>query len=446
MIWGFAAVVAVALTALLVGRRIPLRYNTRNLLARWKTTLFTAFAFSVVIGLFTAMLGFVNGMYRLTLGSGQPGNVIILSERATDEVVSNLSPGDIGDLETQPGILKENGRPLASRETYMVINQPKPLHPGGRSTRRFVQVRGIDDPLLSSRVHNLSLFPGGSWFSDAGVREAPGAAATATAERSVIEAVLGEGVARELSRDRTPEQRAAAANRDRLDTGDTFELAGRTWLVVGVLDSGSSTFNSEIWAKRSLVATLFGKDTYTSLVVRTQDDAAAKKLKDYFANEYKRNPVQAEVETEYYASLSNTNKQFLYATVFLTIVISLGGVFGVMNTMFAAISQRTEDIGVIRLFGFSRWQLLRSFLLESLLIAALGGLLGCAAGIARGRRVCSPVCSAAGQAAENRWSCDWLSIGGSSAPGCCWRCPWASWAACSPRSPPCAPNPCRRLR
>jgi ABC-type antimicrobial peptide transport system permease subunit len=91
--------------------------------------------------------------------------------------------------------------------------------------------------------------------------------------------------------------------------------------------------------------------------------------------------VQAEVETEYYASLSNTNKQFLYATAFLTAVISLGGVFGVMNTMFAAISQRTEDIGVMRLIGFSRWQVLRSFLLESLLIAALGGLGGCAAGM-----------------------------------------------------------------
>ncbi len=103
-------------------------------------------------------------------------------------------------------------------------------------------------------------------------------------------------------------------------------------------------------------------------------------LEQYFAKEYKRTPVQAEVETDYYASLSNTNQQFLYAIVFVTVVMSLGGTFGVMNTMFAAISQRTTDIGVLRLLGYSRWQLLRSFLLESLLIAALGGLLGCALG------------------------------------------------------------------
>jgi len=60
--------------------------------------------------------------------------------------------------------------------------------------------------------------------------------------------------------------------------------------------------------------------------------------------------------------------------------MALGGVFGVMNTMFAAIRQRTMDIGVLRILGFARWQVLVSFLLEALVIAALGGVLGCALG------------------------------------------------------------------
>ena len=381
MLTEISVVALLALAVLLVGRRIPVRYNARNLVVRWKTTLMTALAFTLVIGLFVVMLGFVNGMYRLTLGSGQPGNVIILSERATDEVVSNISPTDIGDLETQPGILRENGRPFASRETYLVINQPMPHSANGRPSRRFLQVRGLDDPVLAGRVHNLSLFEDGSWFSEAGARQLTTGDKSARDDQPVIEAVLGEGVAHELGRDRTPEQLAASANKQRLDTGDSFELAGRQWLVVGVLQSGGSTFNSEMWAKRSLVASLFGKDTYTSLVVRTADEQAAQALKKYFATQYKRVPVQAEVETEYYESLSNTNKQFLYAIVFVTVVMSLGGTFGVMNTMYAAISQRTADIGILRLLGYSRWQLLRSFLLESLLIAALGGVLGCAIGL-----------------------------------------------------------------
>jgi putative ABC transport system permease protein len=142
MLTEISVVALLALAVLLVGRRIPVRYNARNLVVRWKTTLMTALAFTLVIGLFVVMLGFVNGMYQLTLGSGQPGNVIILSERATDEVVSNISPTDIGDLETQPGILRENGRPVASRETYLVINQPMPHFTDGRPSRRFLQVRG----------------------------------------------------------------------------------------------------------------------------------------------------------------------------------------------------------------------------------------------------------------------------------------------------------------
>jgi len=64
----------------------------------------------------------------------------------------------------------------------------------------------------------------------------------------------------------------------------------------------------------------------------------------------------------------------------VAIVMALGGVFGVMNTMFAAVNQRTRDIGVLRLMGFDRWQILFSILLESLMIAMIGGAIGCAVG------------------------------------------------------------------
>jgi ABC-type antimicrobial peptide transport system permease subunit len=69
-----------------------------------------------------------------------------------------------------------------------------------------------------------------------------------------------------------------------------------------------------------------------------------------------------------------------FAIVFVAVVIGIGGIFGVMNTMFAAISQRIKDVGVLRILGFARWQILVSFFLESLAIALLGGLIGCALG------------------------------------------------------------------
>jgi len=105
----------------------------------------------------------------------------------------------------------------------------------------------------------------------------------------------------------------------------------------------------------------------------------AGRLKD-FLKDYKKVAIAAQVETDYYAALSESNQQFLYAIVFVTAVMAIGGIFGVMNTVFAAISQRVKDIGVLGLLGYSRGHILISFLLESLLLALTGGLLGCALG------------------------------------------------------------------
>ncbi len=373
------AVAAGVLAALVLLGRVPLSYNLRNLTVRWKTTLMTALAFTLVIGVLVVMLAFVEGMSRLTEGSGQPGNVMVLSDGSTDETFSNLAASDVGDLENQAGILTLNDRPMASRETFLVVNQPIPSAASGRPQRRFLQVRGVDDPRMAAAVHAIELHSDGAWFSQAGVEERPSDAEGGS--RSVIQAVLGEGIAREMGGDRTPEQLAEARNPKRLDVGDTFSLGDRTWVVTGVMKSVGSTFDSEVWAKRGIVGPLFGKDGYTSVVVRTADGEAATKLKEFYNTEYKKASVSAQVETEYFASLSDTNRQFLVAIVFVTIVMAVGGIFGVMNTMFAAISQRTADVGVLRLLGFARWQILTCFLLESLLIAVLGGLLGCAVGM-----------------------------------------------------------------
>ena len=111
-------------------------------------------------------------------------------------------------------------------------------------------------------------------------------------------------------------------------------------------------------------------------MLRTAGGAEAQKLKDYLNNEYEKAAVQAYTETEYFANLSQTNWQFLISIIVVTSIMSLGGVFGVMNTMFAAVSQRSKDIGVLRILGFSRLHVQASFLLESLVLALVGGAAG----------------------------------------------------------------------
>lgn len=373
-----AVAVALILVMVLLGK-VPLRYTFRNLTVRWRTTLATALAFTLVVSLFTVMLAFVNGMYRLTDGSGQIGNVIVLSDGATDELFSNIPSADADDLENQPGVLRVDGQALASRETYIVVSHPIPNAPPGGLQRRFLQVRGVDDVAVAARVHNLELYPGGKWFSEAGVEAAPADAAPG-GPKAYIQCTIGEGIARELARDRSPEARAAARHPLRLETGDVFFVAEHACRVTGVMQSAGRTLDSEIWAKRSLVGPLLGKTNVTTVVVRTADAATAQTMKTFFTEQYRKAALQAQVETEYYSSLAGTNAQFLYAIIFLTCVMAIGGVFGVMNTMFAAVSQRTQDIGVLRLLGYGRTDILISFVMESLGIALLGGILGCAAG------------------------------------------------------------------
>src|SRR5262245_25969544 len=104
-LYGALGCIVLLMVSLAFIGKVPLSYNVRNLVVRWKTTLMTALAFTLVVALMTAMLAFVNGMYRLTAQSGQPGNVIVLAEGATDESFSNLNFTDTTDIERQPGIL-----------------------------------------------------------------------------------------------------------------------------------------------------------------------------------------------------------------------------------------------------------------------------------------------------------------------------------------------------
>jgi hypothetical protein len=366
--------------------KVPVAYNVRNLMVRWRITLLTALAFTVLVGLLACLLAFVNGMDHLTESSGVPGNVIVLSDGSTDEIFSNLGYDDTANIARETVSVSPGGRPLPatvgvkktrlgnrevpmfSEETYCVGSQPVPDPKPGMPHRRFLSVRGVVDAELAAAVHDVQLLPGGRWFdAGSGVQPAPNGGG------NWIEVVVGEGIALNLGED---------VGKKRLDLGDTFELADRTWVVVGVMKAEGSTFGSEVWAKQSLVGDVFLKKSYTTVVLRVSDDSAAgaAAMAYHLRTNYTQQKLKTQTEQEYYTEQSKTNKFFLGAIIVVAVVMAVGGVFGVMNTMFAAIAQRTKDIGVLRLIGFKRWQVLVSFMLESLGIAVIGGVLGCAVG------------------------------------------------------------------
>lgn len=368
-------IVLMLLQALGLAPRVPLGYNVRNLMVRWRTSVLTGLAFILVVALMTVMLAWVNGMYALTKGSAVAGNVIVLADGATDEVFSDLGYGDIGTLANKDYIKrakvrhgdKEQEESLVSWELYQVVSQEIPHTDVNQRARRFVQVRGLEDPVVSGMIHELTLHDGSKWFDEvAGVQ-----AVADGGPEQYVQGVLGEGLAREMGHD---------FGKPTMAVGDTFELGPRKWVVVGVMKSAGKTFDSEVWAKRKVVGEMLRKDTRSTAVIRVADGLDPAQVARDMTADFKSPAIQARTEVDYFESLNATNSTFLYAIIGVTVFMGIGGVFGVMNTMFAAIAQRTREIGVMRILGFARWQILVSFFLESLLLALIGGLLGIALG------------------------------------------------------------------
>jgi ABC-type lipoprotein release transport system permease subunit len=341
-------------------RKVPLVYNLRNLQNRWKTTLVTALAFTLVTGLFTFMLSFVKGMDRLIDSSGDPANVMILSDGATDEAFSNLGNFSVeqlpGDLQAQVEIFV--------REVYVVVMYMVPNPAPGQRARRFVQMRGVDDMPRAAELHNVKLMDGHHWVSGSGAKSVGG-------NKTAKEIVVGHGVARAFGAD---------LGKPILEPGDILTLGPYDWVVVGVMQEGSASFASEIWTRDRNVQETFGREnSYSSYLIKVKDASPARvklAVQELKNLKIERNFI-AYTEREYYAKMSDTSRQFSVATYVVAFIMAIGGMLGIMNTMYAAISQRSKDIGVLRLMGYRRWQILLSFQFEALVIAILGGALGC---------------------------------------------------------------------
>jgi putative ABC transport system permease protein len=349
--------------ALLPFAKVPFRYNLRNLQARWKTTIVTALAFTLVVGLVVTMLAFVRGMDRLTETSGRPGNVVILSDGAVDETFSNLPNASIEELpsDMQAAVEKtpDGKKFLATKEAYVVAVYTVPGPTDGPPKRRFVQMRGLDDIRTAAIVHGIEL-ASGDWLSPSGVNE----------KTTFKEVVLGNGIARTFGAD---------VGKATLLPGDVVQIGPVDWYVAGIMKENNSSYGSEIWALDTHVQSTFGRGlgSYSSFVARTKSESiavkAAQNLRD---NRSGLRAYNAFTEKEYFARLATASLGFSVAIMVIAVALTIGGVLGVMNTMFAAISQRTKDIGVLRLLGFKRHQILCSFLIESLVIAVIGGMIG----------------------------------------------------------------------
>ena len=319
---------------------IPVAYNLRNLVVRKTTTIMTALGIALTVAVLLGILALVNGL-RVTLGaSGDPLHVEVLRKGSDSEVVSNFTRTQFQDLKFKQGIATgSDGQPLASLEVVTSVNLANSENPDGVN----VTIRGLPPAGVAMR-HNVHI-ASGRWFQ--------------TGQREVT---VGASVAK----------RFPAAH-----LGGKIQFGRGDWSIVGVMDAGRSASDSEIWGDLNQVAPDLNRtEVQSSALVEAKDPVTAQALVNDL-NSDQRLDVHAMSEKEYYELQTTQAAPIEYTGMFVAIIMAIGSCFAAMNTMYAAVARRAREIGTLRVLGFSRFSILFSFFLESLLLAALGGVLGC---------------------------------------------------------------------
>lgn len=322
--------------------RVPLSYVWRNLATRRMTTVLTAGGMALVVFVFTSVLMLEAGLRATMVATGRPDNVLAIRAGSETEIQSTIDNEQLGVLEAMPELaLDAEGRPLAARECVVLYSLVK------RSTGvpSNVTIRG------SSARTALALRP--QVRIAAGRMFRPGSS----------EIVVGQSLAGRF---------------DGVAIGQTLSFARRDWLVVGILDAGRTAFSSELWGDADQLRQAFRRNLNSALVFRLADERGFQALRERIAADRRLN-IEVKTETQFYADQSKMLAGFIRILgITLSIIFSIGAVIGAMITMYAAVANRTAEIGTLRAIGFSRRNILAAFLAESLLLSALGGLAGLA--------------------------------------------------------------------
>ncbi len=318
---------------------IPLSYNLRNLVVRKTTTLMTALGIALTVAVLLSVLALVNGLQSAFKSTGSPLQVLVMRKGATAELSSGVTRETFQNLKAIPGIAKNGNEPMASLEMVTVINLPSVDSPEGKN----LTLRGLLPAGIEMR-DGLKLQQG-RWFN-AGQREV----------------VIGKSIAT-----RYPDAQM----------GKSLRFGRGEWVVVGVMDGGQSAVNSEIFGDLNQISSDFNRsDGLSSVLLRATDAATVPALINTL-NDDRRLGVSAITEKSYYESQTSAAAPLQFLGLFISVIMAIGSSFAAMNTMYASVARRAREIGTLRVLGFSQGGILISFLLESLLLSLLGGVIGC---------------------------------------------------------------------
>jgi ABC-type lipoprotein release transport system permease subunit len=322
--------------------KIPFVYMWRSLWTRRLTTALTLGGVALVSFVFAAVLMLSHGVEKAMVDSGDDRNAILLRKGATGELVSQIDRDAANIVRTLPEVaVQADGSPFASPEIVVIINLLK----NGTKDMGNVTVRGIAPGARAIRPQAKLL--AGKWF-------APGTG----------EVMVGANIA------------------DRFQgtaIGQTLRFGDATWTIVGHFEAGGTTFDSEVWGDVEQLGPAVGRPVFSSLLLRMREEGSLDEMRKRMGGDPRLQAYEVKQEVEFYREQSGMMATFIRVLgLIVTMIFSIGAVIGAMITMYAAVANRTVEIGTMRALGFRRRNVLGAFLVESILLSSLGGAAGIA--------------------------------------------------------------------
>lgn len=294
-----------------------------------------------VVGVLVALLAMAEGYSETLRKTGSADTAIVMRGASASEVMSGLDHESVLLIPQAPGVARDaKGEPIASAELVVAANLP--VKNGGPDEEGSVQVRGVSEQTWAVRPQVKVVD---------GRRFTPG----------LRELLVGRGAAKQFAG---------------LQPGHEIRLGSQKWTVAGVFASGDA-MESEVWGDANVVADTYGRgSSRASVTVRLADPKAF----EGFKSALEANPqLKVDVSTTIdYFSKQSEGMTRVIRIIGITVgtIMAIGAMFGALNTMFAAVAARAREIATLRAIGFSGLPVVVAVMLETMLLALVGGLIG----------------------------------------------------------------------
>lgn len=313
--------------------------NLRSIPQRLGASLVAIVGVAAVVGVFAGVLSMASGFRKTMIAAGATDSVVILRAGSTGELASAVSNEQIQIVATSPGVRKKDGVPEVSGELYVVVDVAK------KSTDEAANVplRGVQPGAFGIR-DNMSIIEGRSF------------------EEGKNELLVGRSAQRQFKG---------------LEIGAVIPFGVTEWAVVGVFEDDGSASESELWADvRVVQATYRRGNSFQVVRAKLESPESIEALEEALEAD-PRIDVDVINEREFYSQQSEAMSDIIsYVGYPLTILMSIGAIFGALNTMYSSISARGKEIATLRAIGFRPLSILISVVIESGALAVIGGLIG----------------------------------------------------------------------